>query len=133
MDVYCERYLAYQTFADAVSDQSVLERGSVTWAPGYGFPLGEKSMIIYCQGSGDQVGLAKTVETMLSQILEAQVTESLRADRYERSAAVSANSVRFLKTAAKAVARLEGGFEDAIAVRVLPEEFCKQLRTTNMQ
>lgn len=93
MDVYCERYLAYQTFADAVSDQSVLERGSVTWAPGYGFPLGEKSMIIYCQGSGDQVGLVKTVETMLSQILEAQVTESLRADRYERSAVVSANSV----------------------------------------
>lgn len=54
--IYCGRYLAYQTFVDAVSDQSVLERGSVTWAPGYGFPFGEKSMIIYCQGLGNQGG-----------------------------------------------------------------------------
>ena len=85
MLIYCGRYLAYQTFVDAVSDRSVLERGGVTRAPGYGFPFGEKLMIIYCQGSGNQGGLAKTVETVLSQILEAQVTESLRADRYERS------------------------------------------------
>lgn len=34
---------------------------------------------------GNQDGLAKLVETVLNQILEAQVTESLGADRHERS------------------------------------------------
>lgn len=34
---------------------------------------------------GGQDGLAKLVETVLNQILEAQVTESLGADRHERS------------------------------------------------
>ncbi len=34
---------------------------------------------------GDQDGLAKLVETVLNQILEAQVAESLGADRHERS------------------------------------------------
>lgn len=34
---------------------------------------------------GDQDGLAKLVETVLNQILEAQVTQSLGADRHERS------------------------------------------------
>lgn len=56
MLIYCGRYLAYQTFVDAVSNQSLLEKDSVTWAPGYGFPSGEKSMIIYCQGLGNQGG-----------------------------------------------------------------------------
>ena len=39
----------------------------------------------------------------------------------------------FQKTAPKAVACLEEGFEDAMAVMVLPEKYRKRLRTTNMQ
>jgi len=41
-------------------------------------------------------------------------------------------SERFEKTAPKAVACLEDGFEDAMAVMVLPEKYHKRLRTTNM-
>ena len=40
---------------------------------------------------------------------------------------------RFAKTAPKAVACLEAGFEDAMAVMALPEKYRKRLRTTNMQ
>lgn len=40
---------------------------------------------------------------------------------------------RFQKVAPKAVACLEEGFEDAMAVMVLPEKYRKRLRTTNMQ
>lgn len=40
---------------------------------------------------------------------------------------------RFQKTAPKAAACLEEGFEDAMAVMVLPEKYRKRLRTTNMQ
>ena len=40
---------------------------------------------------------------------------------------------RFGKSAAKAVACLETGFEDAMAVMALPEKYRKRLRTTNMQ
>jgi putative transposase len=40
---------------------------------------------------------------------------------------------RFSKTASKAVACLESGFEDAMAVMVLPEKYRRRLRTTNMQ
>lgn len=39
---------------------------------------------------------------------------------------------RFAKTAAKAVACLENGFEDAMAVMALPEKYRRRLRTTNM-
>ena len=39
----------------------------------------------------------------------------------------------FEKTAPKAVACLEDGFEDALSVLVLPEKYRKRLRTTNMQ
>ena len=42
-------------------------------------------------------------------------------------------SERFAKTAAKVVACLETGFEDAMAVMALPEKYRKRLRTTNMQ
>lgn len=34
---------------------------------------------------GNQDGLARLVETVLNQILEAQLTQSLGADRHERS------------------------------------------------
>ena len=40
---------------------------------------------------------------------------------------------RFGKSAAKAVACLEAGFEDAMAVMALPEKYRQRLRTTNMQ
>ena len=39
---------------------------------------------------------------------------------------------RFTKTAPKAVACLEDGFDDAMAVLVLPEKYRRRLRTTNM-
>lgn len=42
-------------------------------------------------------------------------------------------SERFEKIAPKAVACLEEGFEDAMAVMVLPDKYRKRLRTTNMQ
>lgn len=42
-------------------------------------------------------------------------------------------SDQFAKTAPKAVACLEAGFEDAMAVMALPEKYRKRLRTTNMQ
>ena len=42
-------------------------------------------------------------------------------------------SLRFAKTAPKAVACLEAGFEDAMAVMALPEKYRRRLRTTNMQ
>ncbi len=40
---------------------------------------------------------------------------------------------RFARTAAKAAACLEAGFEDAMAVMALPEKYRKRLRSTNMQ
>ena len=40
---------------------------------------------------------------------------------------------RFDKTATKAVACMETGFEEAMAVMALPEKYRKRLRTTNMQ
>lgn len=42
-------------------------------------------------------------------------------------------SAQFAKSAPKAVACLEAGFEDAMAVMALPEKYRKRLRTTNMQ
>lgn len=41
--------------------------------------------------------------------------------------------VRFEKTAAKAVACIEAGFADAMAVMALPEKYRRRLRSTNMQ
>jgi putative transposase len=40
---------------------------------------------------------------------------------------------RFAKTAPKAAACLEAGFDDAMAVMALPEKYRRRLRTTNMQ
>ena len=42
-------------------------------------------------------------------------------------------TARFAKSAPKAVACLEAGFEDAMAVMALPEKYRQRLRTTNMQ
>lgn len=42
-------------------------------------------------------------------------------------------SERFAKSAAKAVACIEAGFADAMAVMALPEKYRRRLRSTNMQ
>ena len=55
------------------------------------------------------------------------------ADLPEARRRLAEFSERFAKTAPKAVACLEAGFEDAMAVIALPEKYRKRLRTTNMQ
>ena len=55
------------------------------------------------------------------------------ADRTEAEAHLATFVTTFEKTAPKAVACLEEGFEDALSVLVLPEKYRKRLRTTNMQ
>lgn len=54
-------------------------------------------------------------------------------DRAEAVRRFNEFSERFAKTAPKAVACLEEGFEDALAVLALPEKYRKRLRSTNMQ
>ena len=55
------------------------------------------------------------------------------ADITEARRRLAEFSERFGKSAAKSVACLEAGFEDAMAVMSLPEKYRKRLRTTNMQ
>lgn len=55
------------------------------------------------------------------------------ADMTEARRRLTEFSERFAKTAPKAVACLEAGFDDAMAVMALPEKYRKRLRTTNMQ
>ena len=55
------------------------------------------------------------------------------ADRTEAEAHLATFVTAFAKTASKAVACLEEGFEDALSVLVLPEKYRKRLRTINMQ
>lgn len=55
------------------------------------------------------------------------------ADMAEARRHLTEFSERFAKTAPKAVACLEAGFDDAMAVMALPEKYRKRLRTTNMQ
>ena len=55
------------------------------------------------------------------------------ADRNEAERHLNEFVERFQKTAPRAVACLEEGFEDAMAVMALPEKYRKRLRSTNMQ
>ena len=55
------------------------------------------------------------------------------ADMGEARRRLSEFSEHFAKSAPKAVACMETGFEDAMAVMSLPEKYRKKLRTTNMQ
>ena len=55
------------------------------------------------------------------------------ADRNEAKRRLNEFGERFQKTAPRAVACLEEGFEDAMAVMALPEKYRKRLRSTNMQ
>ncbi|HEX7382259.1 MAG TPA: transposase, partial [Nevskiaceae bacterium] len=58
----------------------------------------------------------------------------LRApDMEEARRRLAAFAERFAKSAARAVACLEEGFEDAMAVMVLPEKYRRLLRTSNME
>ena len=54
-------------------------------------------------------------------------------DRAEAKRRLGEFAERFAKSAPKAVACLEDGFEDAMAVMALPEKYRRRLRTTNMQ
>ena len=54
-------------------------------------------------------------------------------DRVEAERMLADFAERFGKTAAKSVACLQDGFEDAMAVLALPEKYRKRLRSTNMQ
>lgn len=54
-------------------------------------------------------------------------------DRAEAGRRLREFSERFAKTAPKAVACLEEGFEDALAILALPDKYRKRLRSTNMQ
>jgi len=55
------------------------------------------------------------------------------ADRAEAERRHAEFQERFAKTATKACECLEAGFEDAIAVMVLPEKYRRRLRSTNKQ
>ena len=55
------------------------------------------------------------------------------ADRKEAERGLAEFVERFEKTAPQAVKCLEDGFEDALAVLALPENYRKRLRSTNMQ
>src|SRR5512140_123873 len=55
------------------------------------------------------------------------------ADMPEARRRLAEFSERFNQSAAKSVACLKAGFEDAMAVMSLPEKYRKRLRTTNMQ
>jgi len=55
------------------------------------------------------------------------------ADMGEARRRLSDFSEHFVKSAPKAVACMEAGFEDAMSVMSLPEKYRKRLRTTNMQ
>lgn len=55
------------------------------------------------------------------------------ADMTEARRRLQEFATGFEKSAPKAVACLEAGFEDAMAVMCLPEKYRKRLRTTNMQ
>lgn len=54
-------------------------------------------------------------------------------DRVEAKRRLDEFADRYQKIAPKAVACMEEGFEDAMAVMSLPEKYHKRLRTTNMQ
>lgn len=55
------------------------------------------------------------------------------SDRREAERRKDEFVARFAKTAPKSVACLEDGFEDAMAVMALPQQYRRRLRSTNMQ
>ena len=85
-----------------------------------------------------QVHLLRNVLSHCSRRLRADVAAAAKlvlqaSDRAEAQRRLSEFVERFSKSAPKAVACLEEGFEDALAVLALPEKYRRRLRTTNMQ
>lgn len=85
-----------------------------------------------------QVHLLRNVLGHCSRQIRAEVAAAAKlvlqaSDRAEAQRRLVEFAEHFGKTAPKAVACLEGGFEDALVVLALPEKYRKRLRTTNMQ
>lgn len=85
-----------------------------------------------------QVHLMRNILGRCPSKIRAEVASAARtvfqaSDLPEARRRLSEFSERFRNTAPKAVACLEAGFDDAMAVMALPEKYRKRLRTTNMQ
>ncbi|NMG17858.1 IS256 family transposase [Aromatoleum bremense] len=85
-----------------------------------------------------QVHLMRNILGSCSAKIRADVAAAAKlvfqaADMAEAKRRLAEFVERFEKTAAKAVACIEEGFADAMAVMALPEKYRRRLRTTNMQ
>jgi transposase-like protein len=85
-----------------------------------------------------QVHLMRNILGQVSSRYRAEVASAVKLvlqapDLGEARRRLAEFAERFAKSAPKAVACLEAGFEDAVAVMALPEKYRKRLRTTNMQ
>lgn len=85
-----------------------------------------------------QVHLMRNILAHASTRVRADVAEQAKLvlqapDREEARRRLKTFCERFSKSAPKAVACLEDGFEDAMAVMALPEKYRRLLRTSNMQ
>ena len=85
-----------------------------------------------------QVHLMRNILGSCSAKIRAEVAAAAKlvfqaADMAEAKRRLAEFVERFEKTAAKAVACIEEGFADAMAVMSLPEKYRKRLRSTNMQ
>jgi putative transposase len=84
-----------------------------------------------------QVHLMRNILGHCSSRIRSDVAQSLKnifnaGDRREAERRRDETLERFRKSASKAMACLEAGFDDAIAVIDLPEKYRKRLRTNNM-
>lgn len=85
-----------------------------------------------------QVHLMRNILGSSAPRIRAEVAQGAKlvlqaADMDEARRRLHAFIERFQKSAPRAVACLENGFEDAMAVMALPEKYRKRLRSTNMQ
>jgi transposase-like protein len=85
-----------------------------------------------------QVHLMRNILGQVSSRYRAEVAAAVKLvlqapDLAEARRRLAEFAERFAKSAPKAVACLEAGFEEAMAVMALPEKYRKRLRTTNMQ
>jgi transposase-like protein len=91
-----------------------------------------------CTWQRCQVHLMRNIVGYCGSKIKAQVAAMVKRvfgadDLVEARKRLAEFSTQFAKSAPKAVACLEAGFEDAMAVMALPEKYRKRLRTTNMQ
>jgi transposase-like protein len=85
-----------------------------------------------------QVHLMRNILGQVSSRYRAEVAAAVKLvlqapDLAEARRRLAEFAERFAKSAPKAVACLEAGFEEAMAVMALPEKYRRRLRTTNMQ